>query len=201
MAGKSRRGRALDEDRSADRNETLEEPENAPSRTERKTASEAMQRMGEELVALRAERVAALSLPAKLTEAIAEARRLKSFGARRRQAQFIGKLMRRLDEPTLAAVREIVEAAHGQSQADKRLMHRIERWRERLLADDAEIKHWLDEFPGTDGQRLRALIRQARKDAEPSRSGEPSRHGRAFRELFALLRDHLVRRDASTRDD
>ena len=201
MAGKSRRGRALDEDRSADRNETLEEPENAPSRTERKTASEAMQRMGEELVALRAERVAALSLPAKLTEAIAEARRLKSFGARRRQAQFIGKLMRRLDEPTLAAVREIVEAAHGQSQADKRLMHRIERWRERLLADDAEIKHWLDEFPGTDGQRLRALIRQARKDAEPSRSGEPSRQGRAFRELFALLRDHLVRRDASTRDD
>ncbi len=57
---------------------------------------------------LRAERVAALELPERLEDAIAEAKRITSFGARRRQAQFIGKLMRRLEPESLAAIRKAV---------------------------------------------------------------------------------------------
>ena len=77
-------------------------------RSARKRASHELTRLGEELVSLRVEQVAALALPERLEDAVAEARRLTSFGARRRQIQFIGKLMRKLDEPTLAAVRAAV---------------------------------------------------------------------------------------------
>ncbi|HEY3518612.1 MAG TPA: ribosome biogenesis factor YjgA [Gammaproteobacteria bacterium] len=82
----------------------LEEQEGR-GRSARKRASHELTRLGEELVSLRMEQIAALALPERLEDAVAEARRLTSFGAKRRQIQFIGKLMRKLDEPTLAAVR------------------------------------------------------------------------------------------------
>ena len=58
---------------------------------------------------LRSEQLAALALPERLEEAIAEARRLTSFGAKRRQTLFIGKLMRKLDEEQVAAIREALQ--------------------------------------------------------------------------------------------
>lgn len=93
-----------------------QQPEEAetPSRTARKRASEELQDLGEELVALRRERMAELELPDTLLAAIAEARRLTSFGAKRRQAQYIGKLMRKLDDDTLVAVRQALRRSHGQ---------------------------------------------------------------------------------------
>ena len=57
---------------------------------------------------LRAERLAELALPERLQDAIVEAKRLKSFGAKRRQAQYIGKILRKLDEEMLAAIRKAV---------------------------------------------------------------------------------------------
>ena len=77
-------------------------------RSARKRASHELTRLGEELVSLRSEQVAALALPERLEDAVAEARRLTSFGAKRRQVQYIGKLMRQLDEAALAAVRSAV---------------------------------------------------------------------------------------------
>jgi ribosome-associated protein len=85
------------------------ENHDSPSRSARKRMSHDLRRLGEELVALERERVDALPLPELLQEAIAEARRLTSFGARRRQVQFVGKLMRQLDEESLAAIREAVQ--------------------------------------------------------------------------------------------
>jgi ribosome-associated protein len=81
-----------------------------PSRTARKNASKELTRLGEQLVALRPDRLATLVLPERLLEAIAEAKRLTSFGAKRRQAQFIGKLMRKLDEQALDAIRKALRA-------------------------------------------------------------------------------------------
>jgi ribosome-associated protein len=90
-----------------DVNETDEiEPTEGRGRSARKRASHELTKLGEELVALRPERRTTLALPELLEEAIVEARRLKSFGAQRRQAQFIGKLMRKLDEEAIAAIRE-----------------------------------------------------------------------------------------------
>lgn len=82
------------------------EGDDAPSRSARKRMSHDLRRLGEELVTLRPERLQALPLPERLHDAIVEARRLTSFGARRRQVQFVGKLMRQLDEESVAAIRE-----------------------------------------------------------------------------------------------
>jgi len=85
------------------------EPEEGRGRSARKRASHELTKLGEELAALRPEKVAALSLPEPLDDAIIEARRLTSFGAKRRQAQFIGKLMRKLDDDQVAAIRKALE--------------------------------------------------------------------------------------------
>ena len=103
MARKPRYEEPADAEEPHERDE-LEEQEGR-GRSARKRASHELTRLGEELVSLRMEQIAALALPERLEDAVAEARRLTSFGAKRRQAQFIGKLMRKLDEPTLAAVR------------------------------------------------------------------------------------------------
>jgi ribosome-associated protein len=170
----------------------------APSRTERKNASAEVRDLGEELVALRADLFAALSLPEKLREAILEAKRLTNFGARRRQVQFIGKLMRKLEPGELEAVRAAVALEHGQSAKETRILHRAEQWRESLIAADENLAQWLEEFPATDAQQLRALIRQARKDARDAKPGEAQRHGRVYRQIFTLLRAEL--RSAAERD-
>ena len=85
-----------------------EERDEEPSRSARKRASHELERLGEELVELRPDRFATLELPERLAEAVAEAKRLTSFGAKRRQARFIGKLMRGLEPEELAAIRKAV---------------------------------------------------------------------------------------------
>lgn len=80
-----------------------------PSRSARKRESHELRDLGWELTEVRPDRLASLALPSDLQEAVAEARRLRSFGARKRQAQYIGKLMRRLDAPVLAAIRKGLE--------------------------------------------------------------------------------------------
>lgn len=163
-----------------------------PSRSARKRASEALQTLGEALVELPDSKLRALPLPESLYDAIVDARRLPTFGAQRRQAQLIGKLMRRLDEDAVEAAREAVNAFKGVSARETALLHHAEQWRTDLLADDARIAQWLDAHPDTDGQRLRALIRQARKDARDAPADAPVRHGRAYRELYRLIRAGLA---------
>jgi ribosome-associated protein len=84
----------------------MREQDEGPSRTARKNTSEELQRLGEQLVLLRPARLAALTLPERLQEALAEAKRLTNFGAQRRQGQYIGKLMRQLDPESLEAIRK-----------------------------------------------------------------------------------------------
>jgi ribosome-associated protein len=85
------------------------EPREGRGRSARKRASHELTRLGEQLAALRADQVAALALPERLEDAVAEARRLTSFGAKRRQTQYIGKLMRKLDEESVAAIRKALQ--------------------------------------------------------------------------------------------
>jgi ribosome-associated protein len=111
MVRKSRRTiEALTEPRAAAGDEPDEdaELEGGPSRTERKHATQALTRLGEGLLTLRHEKLVALALPDPLLEALAEAKRLTNFGARRRQLRFIGKLMRDLDETAVASIRKVL---------------------------------------------------------------------------------------------
>jgi ribosome-associated protein len=113
MVGKSRRTiDALTEPRAAAGDDLDEDVglEDGPSRTQRKNATHALTRLGEGLLTLRHEKLAALALPDPLLEALAEAKRLTNFGARRRQLRFIGKLMRDLDETAVASIRKVLGA-------------------------------------------------------------------------------------------
>ncbi|HPW82942.1 MAG TPA: ribosome biogenesis factor YjgA, partial [Rhodoferax sp.] len=71
-------------------------------------------------------------------------------------------------------------------------LHQAEQWRDRLITDDDAVGQWLNISPATDSQQLRALVRQARKDAKPEKPGEALRHGRAYREIFQLVRSTLL---------
>ncbi|MBA4328400.1 MAG: DUF615 domain-containing protein [Polaromonas sp.] len=163
-----------------------------PSKTQLKAEADEKQALGEALLTLRADLMAKLDLPEKLLDAIAEAKKITNFEGRRRQMQFIGKLMRPLDtEPIRAA---IDEQANGSAQLTLAL-HLAEQWRDKLIASDDALSDWLTDHPATDSQQLRALIRQARKDAKPEKPGEAPRHGKSYREIFQLVRETLAQED------
>ena len=153
-----------------------------PSRAELKRASEALQALGLELAELPAERLAAVAMPDELRAAIDEYRRTKSREGRRRQLQYVGKLMRSADE---AALREALAAATLGSARETLALHEAERWRAELIADDAGVGAFVQQFPATDTQQLRSLVRSARKDAALA---PEQRSGRAFRELFQFIK-------------
>lgn len=156
-----------------------------PSKTRRKKAMHELQDLGEALAALPAHQLATLEMPESLREAILEYHRTRSHEGRRRQMQYIGKLMRGVDSQPL---REAVAALQLGRARDTLTLHQTERWRDELIADDDALTHWMAEHPDCDVQPLRALIRAARKDAAAS---PEQRSGRAYRELFQFLKPYL----------
>jgi ribosome-associated protein len=160
-----------------------------PSKTALKKAAHDLQALGEAVAALSADRLAALDLAEPLREAIDEYRRTRSHEGRRRQLQLIGKLMRRQDA---APLREAVAAGRLGGARDALALHRAERWRAELVADDAAADRWMAAHPASDRQQLRALVRHARKDAALP---PEQRHGRAWRELFQFIKPHLQPHD------
>jgi ribosome-associated protein len=168
------------------------------SRTDLKRESTEVQKLGEELLTLRAELMARLALPEKLVDAVAETKRITNFEGRRRQMQFIGKQMRLLTPEKLDEVRTTLAEQHAPSAKETLTLHQAEIWRDRLIADDDAVGDWITLCPGTDSQQLRALIRQARKDAKPEKPGEAVRHGRAYRDIFQMVRTQLMQQGENT---
>ena len=166
------------------------------SRTDLKRESDELQDLGKELLGLRADLFNGIGLPDKLVIAMADAKRITNFEGKRRQMQFVGKLMRKLDAAQVQAARTALETQHSGSAQEKLNLHLAEQWRDRLLLEDSAQAEWIAHHPGTDIQQLRALIRQARKDAPVENNttesqGLAPRKGRAYRELFALVRAQL----------
>lgn len=160
------------------------------SKTDLKRESAELQSLGEQLLILRSDLLGSLALPDKLTDALSQAARITDFEGRRRQMQFIGKLMRQLDQDTVQAVRAAIAVQHHGSAQETASLHQAEQWRDRLIAGDEAAAQWLAQYPQTDSQQLRALVRQARKDAQsPPHAGQTPRHGRAYRELFQLIKE------------
>jgi ribosome-associated protein len=154
-----------------------------PSKTRLKEEASALQKLGGELAELPAERLAAIDLPDALRAAIDELRRIRSHEGRRRQLQYVGKLMRSTDADALRAA--IAAATLGSARATLRL-HEAERWRAALIADDAALERWLLQHPGTDTQQLRSLVRAARRDA--AGLAPEARQPRSYRELFQFIK-------------
>ncbi len=173
----------------------------AQSRTDQKKESLELQKLGEDLLTLSAGLMARLDLSDKLKDAVVEAKRISNFEGKRRQMQFIGKLMRLLDEAQLAAIRDALKEQHSGSAADIQALHQAQTWRDRLIADDDAFQQWITQSPTTDSQQLRALIRQARKDAVPEKPGQAVRHGRAFRDIFQIVKEQLSPESMVLEDD
>jgi ribosome-associated protein len=149
------------------------------SRTRKKREVEALQKLGAGLVELPPAQLDAMALPGPLDAAVREAQRITSREARRRQLQYIGKVMRSVDpEPVRAALAAIT----GKSAAARARQRQLESWRERLIADELALTEYAGLHPDADLQALRVLIRNARKEIAESRPP------RAQRELFRMLR-------------
>lgn len=159
--------------------DTPDRPDERPSKTARKRAMGDLQSLGEELTALSTDQLKKIDLPDPLRDAVRDAQRFTQHGARRRQLQYIGKLMRDFDpEPIRAALDEI----RGVSVAANARLHTLEALRTRFLADEKTIGDIAAAHPDADLQYLRQLRRNALKEQE---LGKPPR---AFRELFRTLK-------------
>jgi ribosome-associated protein len=157
-----------------------------PSKAQRKRDSTELQSLGAELVELPDAAFKALPLPEDLREAMHEYRRTRSHEGRRRQMQYIGKLMRGADPDPL---REALASVRLGGARDSLLLHQAEAWREELLADDEAQTRWAREHPESDLQQLRQLVRAARAQArEAAATGQPLRQARGHRELFRFIR-------------
>ena len=149
------------------------------SKTRRKNEMLELQALGAALVELPDSQLAQFALEPALREAVAEAKRIRSHGAKKRQMQYIGRLMREVDAEPIRARLAALEGGSAQATARHR---RLEAWRERLLADDAALTEFAGAHPGADLQELRTLIRNARKEAKEQKPP------RAYRELFRFVK-------------
>lgn len=154
-----------------------------PSKSQRKRDSAALQDLGAELVNMPKSKLAAIPLDEDLREAIALAQSIKAHGGRKRQILYIGKLLRGIDA---TPIREAIAKLDQTDAASVAHLHRLERWRERLLAEGNDaLTQLLGEFPAADSQRLRQLIRNAQQEQAASKPPKSSR------ELFRYLRELL----------
>ena len=169
------------------------------SRTDRKKDSDDRQDLGVELLTLRTELMDRLNTQGHITdllrEALAEARRITNFEGKRRQMQYVGKLMRKLSEESVAAVKDALNEQRMGSTKDTLALHLAESWRDRLMAEDTALQEWMNDYPSTDSQQLRALVRQARKDDITTKAdiakGLLPRQSRSYREIFQLIKEQL----------
>jgi ribosome-associated protein len=151
-----------------------------PSKTRRKKDMHALQDLGTQLVALSPERLAKVPMPEELLDAVRDAQRFTKHEARRRQMQYIGRLMRNVDP---APIQAQLDAFNGVSKEEVARQHRLERLRTELLEDERVLATVAETWPGADLQRLRVLRRNAVKEREQDKPP------RAFRELFRVLRE------------
>ena len=164
----------------------FEEEYERPSKSQRKREMTALQKTGEQLVNESADRVKRTLMPENLREAILECQRIRNHEGRRRQLQYIGKIMRSLDEETIATINRTIESWRGQSKADTLLMHALENQREKLLADERALTEFLHKYPQADIQQLRTLIRNAKKETAANKPPK------AYREIYRLLKQIMT---------
>lgn len=160
--------------------EDFTEDTGRPSKTKKKEAMHALQDLGAELVELSVGQLKRINLPEDIFDAVRECQKITAHGARRRQIQYLGKLMRNADD---APIRAGLALLRGESSAETARLHRLERFRARLLEDEAVLAEITAAWPGADLQQLRQLRRNALKEQE---AGKPPK---SFRAIFQVLQE------------
>ena len=153
------------------------------SKSQMKREMLALQELGEKLVALSPDKLGQLELPEDLLTAVVQAQSIKKHGARRRQMQFIGRLMRNVDASSIQ--HQLDNVTLHSAQAINQL-HKIEKWRERLLEQGNEaLTEFLTEFPDADHQQLKTLVRNAIKEKN---DGKPPKF---YRKIFQFIKQYI----------
>ncbi|MCB1810887.1 MAG: DUF615 domain-containing protein [Candidatus Competibacteraceae bacterium] len=157
------------------------DPYDGPSKSQLKREALAVRDLGVELVKLTATQLEKIPLPDDIRAAVEQAQRIKAHGGRRRQLQYIGKLLRQLDtEPIATALTDLQSGA----VIAKRELHWLEQTRDALIAgEDGALDGIFDRYPQAERQHLRRLIEKARR--EQARNRPPA----TSREIFRYLRD------------
>ena len=150
-----------------------------PSKTHRKKTMHDLQELGAQLVDLNRERLGEIALPLELLRAVQEAKRIKAREARRRQLQYIGRLMRDVDP---MPIRAKLDAWSGNSNAETALHRSAERWREELLSKEGALNAFASKFPNHDLQPLKKLISASAMELS---LGRAPRHNR---EIYRIVR-------------
>ncbi|WP_285962439.1 ribosome biogenesis factor YjgA [Pseudomonas tohonis] len=151
------------------------------SKTQVKKELHALQDLGERLTTLKPDVLAKLPLTDALQKALLEAPKHKAHIARKRHLQYIGKLMREQD---IEAIVTLVDQLDASTRQYNERFHNLERWRDRLIGgDDDTLESFVVEYPETDRQHLRSLIRHAQHEA--ARNKPPA----AARKVFKYIRD------------
>ena len=158
-----------------------EEEQLPPSKTQRKQQMDDLQTLGEELVELSNDRLKKIDIPEGLRDAVSAAQRMTQRNeARRRQMQYIGKIMRSVDAGPIRAALALVR---GESASETAKLHRLEKLRTDLLADEKVLHQIATLFPSVDLQHLRSLRRSALKEHEQNKPP------RSYRAIFQLLKE------------
>lgn len=156
-----------------------------PSRSAKKRESHALQALGEELARLGPQEVQSLSLPPELAEALGLYARIRNHEGRRRQMQFIGRLIREMDD--VEPLRAALERRKAGSMAATAALHRAEQWRDRLLSAPAEeLDQLLAALPCSQAENP-----EKAEDAHPPATGKDQRKGRAV--TGGALRDLVLK--------
>lgn len=151
-----------------------------PSKTQRKQEMQALQALGEKIIALPEAQRARLPLSDDMLAAVEETSRIRSHEGRRRHMQYVGKVMRRED---IAGIQATFDEFEQETLRRDHAFHRLEKWRDRLIDDNDALGAFIADYPDVDRQALRQLIRNARSERE---RGKPPT---SARKLYKLIRD------------
>jgi len=150
------------------------------SKTQLKAEADAQQDLGVRLSALPKDKLLKLDLPDTVLTAILDTKKITANGATRRHKQYLGRLMREIDN---APILEQLARWDGKHTAENAYFHGLENWRDRMIADALVLSEFIAKYPKTDIQQLRTLIRNAQKELA---SGKPPK---SSREIFKILRE------------
>ena len=151
------------------------------SKTQIKNEMSDRQALGMQLTKLAPDTLKKIGLSEELLEAVLFYKKITANGALKRQAQFIGRLMRDTDPESIQAYLNKLKGDNAEHNA---AMQRLELLRERLVESDDALTELISNKPELPISELRTLIRNARREKEQNKPPK------AYRELFQLLKQH-----------